>query len=122
MKEKKFVAAVLVFSLIGGITLGESVSSYTFRCGDFSSMLTSSDVGLVDITAVPDADTAVTIATSIAESSHLVNSSSETSVFLDESSKVWIVAFDENPTEIGGELYIALNMSNAQVVRIWFEE
>ena len=120
--RKLTVAAILMISLIGGFALGESSSTYDFKRGDFSSMLASTDVGLVDITAVPNADVAVTIATSIVKSSQLISPSSEISVLLDESSKAWIISFDEDPTEIGGELYIAINMSNAQVVKIWFEE
>ena len=52
-------------------------------------MLTSNEVGLVDITAIPNADVAVTIATSIAKSAHLIASSDEISVFFDEKSKIW---------------------------------
>lgn len=85
-------------------------------------MLTATDVGQVDIIAIPNADVAVTIAASIVESSHLIDPSSEVDVFFDEPSKTWIVSFDEDPIEIGGELYIALNMNNAQVVKVWFEE
>lgn len=116
------IVAILVIALIGGVALGELNNTYSFKCGDFSSELASTDVGLVNITAIPNADVAVAIATSIAESSHLIGQDSEISVLFDESSETWIVSFDENPMEIGGELYIALNMNNAQVVKVWFEE
>lgn len=93
-----------------------------YTSGDFSYMLTTEDVGVVEIEALPNAEVAVTVATAIADTAHLIDRDMKTDVFFDEGTKTWIIAFYENPLEVGGELYIALDMDTAKVQRIWFEE
>ena len=93
-----------------------------YMSGDFSYMFTSEDVGVIETEALPNADVAVTVATAIADASHLVDQDMKTDVYFDEGTKAWIVAFHKSPLELGGELYIALDMDTAEVLRIWFEE
>lgn len=75
---------------------------------------------------IPDAETAVRVATAIYDSMEKSKTAQEfvaQYVFYDEADEVWIVSFfDTNPDTVGMDCSIAIQKVDGKVLRIWFGE
>lgn len=120
---KKILTITLLFIvLIGRVAVSEFEGSYDYKRGNFTSMLTASDVGLLDMIALPDAATTIDVATTVAQASKRLRGNGTFCVYFDMPTETWIISFDADPNELGGELYVALAKSDAKVLKIWYEE
>lgn len=108
-------------------TEGESDLIYSYRSGVYHNKNWSDDWGTYTSDAIPDVDTAISVASALFENvkkdgigqTYILNS-----VFFDTEDNIWIITFSQSTDSSvdGGEFNIALSQTTGNVIRMWFGE
>ena len=121
--KKMLTIVVIIMIMVGGIVLDKASGMASEMKADCSVDFEGQTDGGIEIVALPNEETAIEVATAIAE--NFVPADQMVNVFatFDADQDIWIVTFyqatEPNTILCGGDTNIALAASDCRVVKIW---
>lgn len=124
--KKMLTIVVIIMIMVGGIVLDKASGMASEMKADCSVDFEGQTDGGIEIVALPNEETAIEVATAIAENFVRADRMGNVFATFDANQDVWIVTFnpasEPNTITLGGETNIALAASDCRVVKVWGAE